>query len=167
MNKGSYSGRLTSDPIITQIGDRTKAIFRLAVDRNYKDADGNRPTDFLDFNAWGQRAELVEKYFKKGYAIIIADASAKSESWTDKETGEKKYRVVFEVNEIEFHPLNPKGKEENINGESNVSNDKPRAPKTNRATPKQSAAKKDEDSSPPKKNTGPKRKPWEEDGDDE
>ena len=46
-------GRLVSDPELktTQSGTSVTS-FRVAVERNYADKDGNGPADFVDVGAW-------------------------------------------------------------------------------------------------------------------
>ena len=60
-------GRLVSDPELktTQSGTSVTS-FRVAVERNYADKDGNRQADFFDVVAWRGTAEFVCRYFGKG-----------------------------------------------------------------------------------------------------
>ena len=61
MNKVILMGRLTKDPDVkyTQTG-KVVTQFTLAVDRPFKDANGNKETDFIPVVVWGKAAELVE-----------------------------------------------------------------------------------------------------------
>lgn len=43
----------------------------LACNRNRKDADGNRQTDFFSVNVWGKLAEIVCQHCVKGDQIIV------------------------------------------------------------------------------------------------
>lgn len=65
-------GRLTKDPEV-RYGSDGKAIarFSLAVDRRYKDNNGNYPTDFFNLVSFGKTAEFVEKYLHKGVKILV------------------------------------------------------------------------------------------------
>ena len=66
-------GRLTRDPEIKAIGDNNMvAKFTVAVDRNYKDKDGNKVTDFIPCEAFGKTAEFVGNYLNKGRLISIS-----------------------------------------------------------------------------------------------
>ena len=72
MNKVILTGRITKDPEIraTQNGISTLT-FTLAVDRGYKDLQGNNQTDFISCVAWRQQAEFMSMYVKKGYLLAI------------------------------------------------------------------------------------------------
>ena len=64
LNKIVIMGRFTRDPEIrhTQSGTAV-ASFSLAVERDFKEQDGSRPTDFIDCVAWRSSADFVSKYF--------------------------------------------------------------------------------------------------------
>jgi len=71
-NSAKMLGRLTKDPEFRQVNaERGVANFSIAVDRRYKDSQGNRPTDFWDIQAWGKLAELVMQYAGKGGRVFI------------------------------------------------------------------------------------------------
>lgn len=66
-------GRLTRDPEIKAIGDNNMvAKFTVAVDRNYKDKDGNKATDFIPCEAFGKTAEFAGNYLSKGRLISVS-----------------------------------------------------------------------------------------------
>ena len=69
MNNHTIHGRLVRDPELTprknsDSSDRVN--FTVAVDRRYGDE-----ADFFDCVCFGKRAEVIEKYFKKGQEIIV------------------------------------------------------------------------------------------------
>jgi len=72
MNKVILDGRLVKDVELryTESG-KAVANFALAVQRDYKDQDGNRPTDFPQLVIWGQKAEALANFNKKGDRINI------------------------------------------------------------------------------------------------
>lgn len=47
-------------------GGDAVANLSLAVNYGQKDADGNRPTQWIDASLWGKRAELLAQYLVKG-----------------------------------------------------------------------------------------------------
>ena len=51
---------------------------------------------FIDCVAWEKTADLIGKYFKKGSRILV-HASAKTESWVDKENGKNRHKIKFIV----------------------------------------------------------------------
>lgn len=74
-------GRLCADPELqyTQAG---KAIANclLAVDRTYKNAAGEKETDFINFTAWEKTAEFIGLYLTKGRLICI-EARLQVDKW--------------------------------------------------------------------------------------
>jgi single-strand DNA-binding protein len=71
-NRTTLVGRLTKDPEIKNISDKTnKTNFTLAVDRPYKKEDGSYYTDFVNIIAWGKLAELGSKYLRKGMPVLV------------------------------------------------------------------------------------------------
>ena len=73
LNHITVMGRLTKNPELrtTKSGVQV-ASFTLAVERDFKDADGEKATDFLDCVAWKNTAEFVSKYFTKGRMAIVS-----------------------------------------------------------------------------------------------
>ena len=73
LNKVIIMGRLTRDPELrhTQSNDAVTS-FSVAVDRDRKDANGTRKTDFFDVVAWKGKAEFICQYFRKGSDIAIS-----------------------------------------------------------------------------------------------
>lgn len=93
MNTAVLIGRLTGDPELrtTQSG-KFMTRFTVAVDRPVKSGE-EKQADFITVCAWGQRAEMLCKYFSKGNKIGIT-GSIRTGSYTDKD-GIKRY--TFEV----------------------------------------------------------------------
>lgn len=72
MNHITIMGRLTRDPEMrTSATGLEVCNFSVAVERNYKNQDGTRTTDFFDCQAWKQQAAFVHTYFKKGQRILV------------------------------------------------------------------------------------------------
>jgi len=84
-NKTIICGRLTADPELKQTPSNVAVVtFNVAVERDYKGADGNRETDFIPVVAWRNTAEFICKYFTKGKPIII-DGRIQTRSYDDKD----------------------------------------------------------------------------------
>ena len=100
INKAILMGRLTATPTLrnTQSGVAVTS-FSIAVQRQFKGADGNYITDFINIVAWRNTAEFITKYFEKGQLIGIV-GSIQTRSYEDK-TGAK--RIAFEVIADEAH----------------------------------------------------------------
>lgn len=86
LNQSIIQGRLTADPELKKVGqDNTPFItFTVAVERDYKNKDGERDADFIHCVAWRGTAEFLNNYFKKGAELIVTGPHRTS-SYTDKE----------------------------------------------------------------------------------
>lgn len=103
MNKVELVGRLTRDPEVRYTtGESANAIarFSVAVNRRFKNAEGNYDVDFINCVAFGKSAEFIEKYFKKGMAIGLT-GRIQTGSYTNKD-GVKVYTTDVVVEESEF-----------------------------------------------------------------
>lgn len=101
MNNCNFIGRLTTDPEIkaTNTG-KSLANFTIAVDREYKDGNGNKITDFIPCLAWDPTASIVSKYFRKGNLIGIT-GRFESRSYEDS-NGNKRIFYSILVNHVDF-----------------------------------------------------------------
>lgn len=72
MNKSCIVGRLTKDVELktTQSGVSV-CTFTVAVNRRFKNAEGNYDADFINCVAWRGQAEFLSKYFEKGSMVGI------------------------------------------------------------------------------------------------
>ena len=95
LNKIFIMGRLTRDPELRTTNSGTSvASFSLAVDRNYKGADGEKETDFIDCVAWRSTAEFAGKYFTKGRMAVV-EGRLQIRPWTDKEGNNRRSAEVI------------------------------------------------------------------------
>lgn len=94
MNQIGISGRLTRDPERRENGPLS---FTVAVDRRFKDKDGNRQTDFVRCTAWGKTADQIQQHFKKGSGIEI---SGQLQSRQYEKDGSK--HTIWEVNVADY-----------------------------------------------------------------
>ena len=100
-NRVTMMGRIANDLEVKTTQSGTNVLtFRLAVDRSYKDADGNRDTDFFNFVAWRSNADFIAKFFGKG-RLILLDAEAQNRTYTDK-NGAERLVTEFLVNRVYF-----------------------------------------------------------------
>lgn len=72
INNVSLTGRITKD-LEQRNTNSGKAFvnFTLAVDRRFKDQNGERQADFIQIQAWGKTAEILCKYAGKGSLIGV------------------------------------------------------------------------------------------------
>lgn len=72
MNRFIIVGRLTKDPEIKELDNGNKVCnITLAVDRPYKDKEGNKITDFFPYSLWNKEAEKICKLSSKGALISL------------------------------------------------------------------------------------------------
>ena len=123
MNKVIIIGRFTRDPEVkytTGENATATARFSLAVNRRFKNKEGNYDADFINCVAFGKTAEFIEKYFTKGMAIGIT-GRIQTGSYTNKE-GQKVYTTDVVVEETEFVESKNKGTSDNIPNNNTNSN---------------------------------------------
>ena len=98
LNKIFIMGRLTRDPELRRTQNGTAVTsFSLAVDRDFKNADGSKDTDFIDVVAWRGAAEFVAKYFAKG-RIAVVEGRLQMRDWTDKKGNKRRNAEVLADN---------------------------------------------------------------------
>ena len=101
MNKVELVGRLTKDPEVKLTSNQTQFCnFTVAVDRRFKDANGQRQADFISCVAWRQTASFIQKYFRKGSRIGLV-GSIQTRNYED-QNGQKRYITEVVVDEAEF-----------------------------------------------------------------
>jgi single-strand DNA-binding protein len=71
MNNVNLIGRITATPELRHTGTSGKPVcnFSVAVERKFKDADGNAIVDYVDCVIWNQGAEFLCKWFDKGVRV--------------------------------------------------------------------------------------------------
>ncbi len=73
MNRVSLIGRITRDPEIRYSQNGSAFLmFTIAVNRNQRDANGQTVADFISVTAFGQQAEFIGRYVKKGFLLAVA-----------------------------------------------------------------------------------------------
>jgi single-strand DNA-binding protein len=95
INKVILIGRLGKDPEIRSTPQGTTvAKFSLATDERFTDRNGEKQerTEWHNIVAWSKLAEICGQYLKKGKLVYI-EGSIRTDSWDDKESGQKKYRT--------------------------------------------------------------------------
>ena len=104
MNKVILVGRLCSAPELRYVGDKNTALarFSLAVNRDYKNNEGNYDCDFIECNLWGKRAETFSQYMSKGELVGI-EGKLRLDKYTNK-NGEKRSIIRVKVDDFNFIP---------------------------------------------------------------
>lgn len=100
MNAVQLLGRFTRDNEFKELGGTS--IFRnnIAVQRNFKNKDGERESDFINVVAFGKTAELLNQYFGKGQQVAL-EGRIQTGSY-DKEDGTRVYTTDVIVNQFDF-----------------------------------------------------------------
>lgn len=100
MNKVILSGRIASEiELKTTPSDASVCSFRIAVQRRFKNADGNYDTDFINCTAWRGNADFISKYFKKGDPIEL---TGNIQTRNYEKDGQKVYITEVVVDEANF-----------------------------------------------------------------
>lgn len=116
LNKVMLIGNLTRDPEVRMMtSGRPVCNFGLAMNRSYKDSEGNRKEEvtFVDIECFGPRAEAVARFFTKGRPIFV-EGRLKLDQWESKE-GEKRSALRVVLDNFEFVDS---GKQESSSSES-------------------------------------------------
>lgn len=100
MNRLTVIGRIVRDTELKGLGDgRIVLNNSLAVSRTFK-TDNGQDTDFINFVAWGKRAELIEEYCNKG-DLVGLDGRFQSRSY-ENEDKKTVYIVEMVVESVHF-----------------------------------------------------------------
>lgn len=93
-------GRVCNDPEArtTQSGI-AQSTFRIAVQRRFKNAQGEYEADFLTVVAWRKTADFCNKYFTKG-AKVCVEGSIQVRSY-DAQDGSKRYVTEIIADSVE------------------------------------------------------------------
>ena len=104
INKVILVGRLGKDPEIRATPQGTPvAKFTVATDEKFTDRAGEKQerTEWHNITAWGKLGEICGQYLKKGKLVYI-EGSIRTDSWDDKESGQKKYRTEIVANTMKM-----------------------------------------------------------------
>ena len=98
-NRVILMGNLTRDPEMKYIPSGTAVTnFGLAISERYTDRQTGEQKEnvcFVDVEAWGRQAEIVNEYLTKGSPVFI-EGSLKFDSW-ETEDGSKRSRLSVRV----------------------------------------------------------------------
>ena len=119
INNVTLVGRLTRDPELKYTPSNIAiTTFNLAVNRNFKGANGERETDFINCMIWRKQAELFAEWCKKGNLVGIT-GRIQTRSY-DNQQGQRVY--VTEVVAETFQSLE---KRDNSANQSNIEEQMP------------------------------------------
>lgn len=100
MNKVILIGRVCAAPeaFTTQSGI-SRSSFRLAVNRPYRNPQGNYDADFLPVIAWRHTADFCNKYLDKGRQVAV-EGSIQTRQY-DAQDGSKRYVTEIIADSVE------------------------------------------------------------------
>jgi single-strand DNA-binding protein len=105
LNRVVLIGRLTKDPELRYSPSGVAiSTFTLAIDRRFKNAQGEKETDFIPCVVFKQLAEICANYLSKG-KLASVDGRIQVRTYNDKD-GQKRW--VTEVIAEDVHFLSPK-----------------------------------------------------------
>lgn len=127
LNRCIFIGRLTKDSELTYTPNGVAVCkFTLAVERNYKNAQGEREVDFINIVVYRQLAELCANYLAKG-KLAAVDGRIQVRSYTT-DDGQKRWVTEVIAENVRF--LSPRdgggsqsGGMSNIGHEVNLDDD--------------------------------------------
>jgi single-strand DNA-binding protein len=107
-NRTILIGNICADLELRSGAGTSVTTIRLAVDDSYKSKTGEKVerTVFVDVDVWGSQAESAAKYLSKGSPVMV-EGRLQMDSWTDKETGQKRTRLKVRADRVQF--LAPRG----------------------------------------------------------
>ena len=94
MNSINIIGTITKDLELKESSTGTKFVkFTIAVNRKYKNENGEYETDFFRVAAWRKTAEFISEYFGKGKRIGIS-GRLQNVTYTDNEGVERTFAEI-------------------------------------------------------------------------
>jgi single-strand DNA-binding protein len=102
VNKVILLGNVGKDPEIRSTpAGAIVASFTLATSERFQDQQGawQDRTEWHNLVAFRRTAEIVRDYVKKGTKLYI-EGSLRTNSWDDKQSGQKRYRTEIIVNDL-------------------------------------------------------------------
>lgn len=101
LNNVSICGRICNDLEIRTTPNGAEVLtFVIACDRDFKDKDGERQTDFVDIVTFNHTASFVSRYFAKG-RVAIVNGRLQTRNWEDKD-GHKRKNVEVIADSVYF-----------------------------------------------------------------
>lgn len=103
INNVVLTGRITRNLELKQTSNNNSSLnITLAVERTFKDQNGQKQTDFISCKAFGKRAETIAQYCQKGDLIGIT-GSIQTGSY-QKQDGSTVYTTDVMVDGLSFFP---------------------------------------------------------------
>lgn len=119
MNDCKFMGRLTKDPDLRYTPAGVAVCnFQIAAEREFKNQNNERESDFPFFVAFKGKAETIAQYFKQGKPILIKKSRYQMRR-SEGENGQMRYFHEFVVEDFGFVPSDPTNNQSGGQGQSN------------------------------------------------
>ncbi len=107
MNLLIITGSLTKDPELKKTQNGVSVVSgTIAVQRAFKDRNGEKGVDFIDFVAWDKKAEYLSDYARKGDRLEIS-GRLESRKYVDRDNQEKNVWECIVENVTSFNKREP------------------------------------------------------------
>lgn len=101
LNQVALVGRITKDPFLREVArGRVQSTFVLAVNRGFKNAQGEVESDFILCTLWGRLAENTAKHCGKG-SLVGVSGRIQSRSF-EREDGSRVYVTEVIADKVQF-----------------------------------------------------------------
>jgi len=103
LNRAVLTGRFVKDPEFVELSNDNQMVkFTIAVNNVWiKDGQKQEEVSFIDCVLFGSQAQFIKKYGSKGRLVGI-DGRLHQDKWLDKETNEKRSKLIVKVDKVEF-----------------------------------------------------------------
>lgn len=100
MNRCTLIGNLTRDPEVTTTGNGLSLCrFSIAINRSFKNANGEYDVDYLNITCWRGLAENCGKYLNKGSKVAVCGTI---QTRTYEVEGQKRYATDIVADDVQF-----------------------------------------------------------------
>ena len=124
LNRSVIMGRICNELEMRTTGTGTEVLsFTIASERDYKNKNGEKETDFIDVVAYKNTAIFVNTYFGKGRMIVV-EGKLQTQNWEDK-NGNKRKSVEVIAENVYFADSKPNKTEEAVEFEEIPVNNDP------------------------------------------
>lgn len=120
INRVVLVGRLTRDPDLRYTPNGNAVVnFTLAVNRTFKNSQGEQEADFINCQAWRTTAENVAQYLRKG-SLAGIEGRIQTRSYENDE-GRRVYVTEVVADSVQF--LEPKKQDQETESKNNGTDD--------------------------------------------
>jgi single-strand DNA-binding protein len=124
VNKVILIGTLGKNPEVKNMPNGNAVCeFSIATNESWKDKQTGEVKESVEWHnckCFGKIAEICGQYLQKGSQVFI-EGKIKTETWDDRELGQKRYKTIIQFNDMQMLGLKPEGE----NGQQQNQNNQP------------------------------------------